>query len=126
MPERRKSSRGRDEDINKNGVRFFVNLGKKDSIRPRDILGAVAGECDIPGSDIGEIEILDKFSFFTAAKEHKNVILNRMNNTAIKGKDVVVELTTSKKQKGSVAQSRSGSKDKPKKDTNNSSYRRKK
>lgn len=126
MPERRKSSRGRDEDINKSGVRFFLNLGKKDGIRPRDILGAVAGECDIPGTDIGEIEILDKFSFFNAAKEHKNVILKKMNDTAIKGKDVVVELTNSKKQKGSVANSKYGSDSSKRKDSGKSSYRKKK
>jgi ATP-dependent RNA helicase DeaD len=106
--ERRRSSKDRNDEINKSGVRFFLNLGKKDGIRPRDILGAVAGECDIPGSDIGEIEILDKFSFFTSAKEHKNVILKVMNNTSIKGKDVVVELTTAKRQKGSVAEAKYG------------------
>ncbi len=126
IPERRKSSRNRDEDINKSGVRFFLNLGKKDGIRPRDILGAVAGECDIPGTDIGEIEILDKFSFFNAAKEHKNVILKKMNDSAIKGKDVVVELTTSKKQKGSVANSKYGSDSSKRKDSSKSSYRKKK
>lgn len=109
MPEKRKSSRAKEDEINKTGVRFFLNIGKKDGIRAKDILGAVAGECDIPGSDIGEIEILDKFSFFTAAKEHKNVILNKMNSSAIKGRDVVCELTTSKKQKGSVAQAKSNS-----------------
>ena len=126
IPERRKSSRNRDEDINKSGVRFFLNLGKKDGIRPRDILGAVAGECDIPGTDIGEIEILDKFSFFNAAKEHKNVILKKMNDTAIKGKDVVVELTNSKKQKGSVANAKYGSDSSKRNDSGKSSYRKKK
>lgn len=125
VPERRKSSRGKDDEINKSGVRFFLNLGKKDGIRPRDILGAVAGECDIPGTDIGEIEILDKFSFFTAAKEHKNVILKKMNDSSIKGKDVVVEITTSKKQKGSVSNSKYGNDANKRKDNGKSSNRKK-
>ena len=125
--ERRQSSRGRNTEIDKSGVRFFLNLGKKDGVRPRDILGAVAGECDIPGNDIGEIEILEKFSFFTAAKEHKNTILKVMNNTAIKGKDVVVELTTAKKQKGSVSEAKYGNKsDDRRKDGAKFSGRRKK
>ena len=80
-----------------NTERFHVNLGKKQGIRPGDILGAVAGECDIPGSDIGEIELLDNFSFFTASKEHKNRILDRMNRSQIKGMDVIVELSKEKK-----------------------------
>ena len=80
-----------------NTERFHVNLGKKQSIRPGDILGAVAGECDIPGCDIGEIEVLENFSFFTASKEHKNRILDRMNRSQIKGMDVIVELSKEKK-----------------------------
>lgn len=124
--ERRKPSKDRNDEINKSGVRFFLNLGKKDGVRPKDILGAVAGECDIPGNDIGEIEILDKFSFFTAAKEHKNVILKVMNNSTIKNKDVVVELTTAKRQKGSVSESKYGNKPDRKSDGAKFSGRRKK
>ena len=95
IPERKKHQRGsvRLEDTE----RFHINLGKKQGVRPGDILGAVAGECDIPGYDIGEIEILDNFSFFTAAREHKHRILDRMNGSQIKGMDVVVELSKEKK-----------------------------
>ncbi len=126
VPEKRKSSRDRNDEIDKSGVRFFLNLGKKDGIRARDILGAVAGECDIPGNDIGEIEVLDKFSFFTAAKEHKNVILKMMNKSSIKGKDVVVELTTSKRQKGSDSEAKFGGKSSKRRDNTKESGRRKK
>ena len=82
-----------------NTERFHVNLGKKQGVRPGDILGAVAGECDIPGNDIGEIEILDNFSFFTASKEHRKRILDRMNRTQIKGMDVSVKLSKKNKSK---------------------------
>lgn len=95
IPERKKSPRG--EGKLKDTERFHINLGKKQGIRPGDILGAVAGECDIPGYDIGEIEILDNFSFFTAAKEHKHRILDKMSNSQIKGMDVVIELSKEKK-----------------------------
>ena len=82
-------------------VRFHVSAGKKQGIRPGDILGAVAGECDVPGSDIGEIEILENFSFFTAASEHKNRILKNMEGAQIKGQNVVVELSREKKSRNS-------------------------
>lgn len=95
IPERKKSSRA--EGKLKDTERFHINLGKKQGIRPGDILGAVAGECDIPGYDIGEIEILDNFSFFTAAKEHKHRILDKMSGSQIKGMDVVIELSKEKK-----------------------------
>ncbi len=96
IPERRKRGAGKAVKL-EDTERFHVNLGKKQGIRPGDILGAVAGECDIAGYDIGEIEILDNFSFFTAKKEHKSRILDRMNRSQIKGMDVVVELSKEKK-----------------------------
>ncbi|HBD65178.1 MAG TPA: ATP-dependent RNA helicase [Clostridiales bacterium] len=90
IPERRK--KGGPKNLG-DTVRFHVSVGKKQGIRPGDILGAVAGECDIPGNDIGEIEVLENFSFFNAAAEHSNRILKRMAGSQIKGQNVVVELS---------------------------------
>lgn len=100
VPERKKFTRtkGSSRDIG-NSVRFHVNLGKKQGIRPGDILGAIAGECDIPGTDIGAIEILENYSFFNASSEHTDAILGRMEGSQIKGKDVVVEISKEKKSK---------------------------
>lgn len=93
VPERRKRGGARKlEDT----VRFHVNMGKKQGIRPGDILGAVAGECDIPGTDIGAIEVLENYSFFNVASEHKSRILNKMKGAQIKGQDVVIELSKEK------------------------------
>ncbi|MGD9569020.1 MAG: DEAD/DEAH box helicase [Sedimentibacter sp.] len=98
IPERRKSTRSTSRNL-EDTVRFHVNLGKKQGIRPGDILGAVAGECDIPGSDIGEIEVLENFSFFNAASEHQNRILKKMASAQIKGQNVAIELSKEKKSK---------------------------
>ena len=100
IPERKKFERakGAPRDIG-NTVRFHVNLGKKQGIRPGDILGAIAGECDIPGTDIGAIEILENYSFFNAAVEHRDAILGRMEGQQIKGKDVIIEVSKEKKSK---------------------------
>ncbi|WMJ76521.1 MULTISPECIES: DEAD/DEAH box helicase [unclassified Sedimentibacter] len=100
VPERRKSSRGGRKSIG-DTERFHVNAGKKQGIRPGDILGAVAGECDIPGSDIAEIEVLENYSFFNVASEHKNRILKRMDGAQIKGQNVVVELSKEKRSRNS-------------------------
>ncbi|MGB4439951.1 MAG: DEAD/DEAH box helicase [Sedimentibacter sp.] len=96
VPERKKSTRGGAKNL-ENTVRFHVSLGKKQGIRPGDILGAVAGECDIPGSDIGEIEVLENYSFFNAAAEHQNRIIDKMEGAQIKGQDVILELSKEKK-----------------------------
>lgn len=98
VPERKKSPRGASRN-NEDMIRFHVNIGKKQGIRPGDILGAVAGECGIPGSDIGEIEVLENYSFFNAASDHQRRILDRMMGAQIKGMDVFVELSKEKKSK---------------------------
>lgn len=98
IPERKVRAKGSERSIG-DSIRFHVNLGKNQGIRPGDILGAIAGECDIPGTDIGAIEILDNYSFFNAASEHSDVILQRMEGSQIKGKDVVVEVSREKKRK---------------------------
>jgi len=98
IPEKKTSSRTKGSTrVLGDTVRFHINLGKKQGIRPGDILGAVAGECDIPGSDIGAIEVLENYSFFNVAKEHMDAILHRMEGAQIKGKDVTLELSKEKK-----------------------------
>lgn len=94
MPERRKRDGAK---ILKDTVKFHVNLGRRQGIRPGDILGAIAGECDIPGNDIGEIEVFENYSFFNAASKHKNRILSKMKNARIKGQNVVIELSNEKR-----------------------------
>ncbi len=111
IPERKKSLRSKERSM-EDTVRFHVNLGKKQGIRPGDILGAVAGECDIPGSDIGEIEVLENYSFFNVAEEHKNRILKHMAKAQIKGQDVVVEISKEKKSRQNRGKSFSDDKSK--------------
>ena len=36
-------------------VRLFINIGKKDRVKPGDILGAVAGESGMPGKLVGPL-----------------------------------------------------------------------
>ena len=42
-------------------VRLFINLGKKNKVRPGDILGAIAGETGMPGKLVGVIDMYDKY-----------------------------------------------------------------
>ena len=43
-------------------TRLLIKLGKKQGIRPGDIVGAITGETDLTGRQIGAIEIHDAFS----------------------------------------------------------------
>lgn len=77
---------------NKNMVRLFLNVGKMDRVRPNDIVGAFTGETGIAFKNIGQIDILEKFSFVEVAKEDAPKVIKKMKNATIKGKPVNIEL----------------------------------
>ena len=72
-------------------VRLFINIGKKDKIKPGDILGAIAGESGMPGRLVGAIDMFDKYTFVEVPREYGKEVLNAMKHAKIKGKVVNME-----------------------------------
>ena len=72
-------------------VRLFINIGKKDKIKPGDILGAIAGESGMPGRLVGAIDMFDKYTFVEVPGEYGKEVLNAMKHAKIKGKAVNME-----------------------------------
>jgi ATP-dependent RNA helicase DeaD len=73
-------------------TRLFLNLGRKDHIMPRDIVGAIAGEANIPGKTIGAIDIYDKFTFVDVPERDARTVLRAMDGNTIKGKAVQIDI----------------------------------
>jgi ATP-dependent RNA helicase DeaD len=67
-------------------TRLFVGAGRAAGIRPKDLVGAIAGESGISGREIGHIEIADQFSLVEVPSQQVEAILGAMRNTTIKGK----------------------------------------
>jgi ATP-dependent RNA helicase DeaD len=74
-------------------TRLFLNLGKKDFIRPEDIVGAIAGESGLPGKSIGGIDIFDNFSFVDVPHKDAEHVVRVMKNNTIKGRTVSMEIS---------------------------------
>ena len=48
---------------------LYISGGRKDKMRPGDILGALTGEAGgFQGSDVGKIEIHERFSYVAIAR----------------------------------------------------------
>lgn len=73
-------------------VRLFVGLGKKHNINKSDIVGAFAAKTGIQGRSIGEIEIMENFSFVEVPETEARNVIKVMHQNAIKGKKATVEL----------------------------------
>ena len=72
-------------------VRLFINIGKKQHVKPGDILGAIAGESGIPGRLVGAIDMYDKYTFVEVPREYGKEILQAMSDSKIKGKSINIE-----------------------------------
>ena len=84
---------GKPRRKNDNMTRFFFNLGKKDNLKKVDMLDIInkATKKARKRPDIGDIEILEKFSFFEVEKDFKNEILNNLSSMKFKGKEMRAE-----------------------------------
>lgn len=72
-------------------ARLFINVGRNQRIRAKDIVGAIAGETGMPGKLIGTIDIYDKFTFVEVPTEYAADVLSTMKNNQIKGKKINIE-----------------------------------
>ncbi len=56
-------------------TRLFVALGKRDKVTPRRLVELITGRVNIQGRMIGDIQIMDKFSFITVPFEKAEQII---------------------------------------------------
>lgn len=77
-------------------ARLFLNVGKKDKVKPGDIVGAIAGETGLPGKIIGEINMFDKFTFVNVPEKYAGEIIEVMQDNQIRGKKINVEVAKDK------------------------------
>jgi ATP-independent RNA helicase DbpA len=72
---------------------LYISGGRKDKMRPGDILGALTGEAGgFQGSDIGKIEIHDRFSYVAIVKSSAQRAIQQLAAGRIKGKKFKVGL----------------------------------
>jgi ATP-dependent RNA helicase DeaD len=74
----------RDESVGKT-VRLSMAVGKRDGIRPADIVGSIANEADVPGREIGPIEIREDITFVGVPERYVEVILAKVGRKKFRG-----------------------------------------
>ena len=71
-------------------TRLFVGVGHEAGVRPKDLVGAIAGESSLNGSDIGSIQIADRFSLVEVPASRADEVVDAMKRTTIKGRKAKV------------------------------------
>jgi ATP-dependent RNA helicase DeaD len=79
-----------------NMTRFFVNIGRKDRLNPARLIGLINEQNIANNIEIGQIEILDTFSFFELDKNYSKETITAFeeNDVEFEGRSVNVEVTT--------------------------------
>lgn len=77
--------------VEKGMVRFHINVGKNHNVRVADLVGAIAGECNVRGKSIGAVDIYDQYSFFEIPEKYESSVIKNMRNIKIRGKAVTAQ-----------------------------------
>ncbi|HEX9039379.1 MAG TPA: DEAD/DEAH box helicase [Ktedonobacterales bacterium] len=67
-------------------ARVFLRVGRRDGVRPADLVGAIANEAEVPGHIIGDIDIYDTFSFVEVPEYAAHDIIAALNQTTVNGR----------------------------------------
>jgi len=69
-------------------VTIQINAGRKQKIRPGDLLGALTGDAGLAGSQVGKIDIFDMCSFVALDPAALRQALNYLANGKVKGRNI--------------------------------------
>jgi ATP-dependent RNA helicase DeaD len=67
-------------------TRLFVGVGSSAGIRPQDLVGAITGETDLTGADIGAIQITHRFSLVEVPDDRVDTVIAGLRGTHLKGR----------------------------------------
>jgi ATP-dependent RNA helicase DeaD len=71
-------------------TRVFVGVGRGSGIRPQDLVGAITGESNLSGRDIGSIEIADRFSLVEVPDPAADDVIRALRGTTLKGRKATI------------------------------------
>ena len=71
---------------------LLIDGGKKQKVRPGDILGALTGKNGITGKQVGKIHISDNRAYVAVDKDIARVALKKLNDGKLKGRSFRVRL----------------------------------
>jgi ATP-dependent RNA helicase DeaD len=71
-------------------ARLFIGAGRSAGVRPGDLVGAIAGETELRGRDVGSIEIAERFSLVEVPAGAAEEVITALRASTIKGRKVTV------------------------------------
>lgn len=73
-------------------ARLWVGIGRKDGVKPGDLVGALANEAGVPADAIGRIELRDLFCLVDVRSDHADQAVRRLTGVTVRGRRVVARI----------------------------------
>ena len=65
---------------------LYVGIGRSSSVRPGDLVGAIANETSLSGKDIGAIRITERFAIVEVPEKAADEVIAALSQTTIRGR----------------------------------------
>lgn len=101
--------------------RFRLEIGRRNQVKPGNIVGAIANEAELESKYIGEIEIRDNYSTVDLPADMPKEVMSILKKTRVAGRPLDIDFYTGEKEDDSAA--KSGGSMAPKKKSYNSKKR---
>ncbi|MEO6122839.1 MAG: DEAD/DEAH box helicase [Ilumatobacteraceae bacterium] len=75
-------------------ARLYVSLGRKEGIRPGDLVGAIANETNLSGREIGPIKLAEHFSIVGVPEWAADDVIEALKRTTLKNQKATVRRYT--------------------------------
>ncbi len=65
---------------------IHISAGRKNKLRPGDLLGALTAQGGVPGAAVGSIDLFDTYAYVAVQAEHASKAQRQLNGRPIKGR----------------------------------------
>lgn len=84
-------------DMSENSVRLFLSAGRMDNMGPGNLLEFLTKNAGISGDEVGDIDIMEKFTFLNVSQNAATAILEKCNGKKINRRKINIEVAKGKK-----------------------------
>ncbi|HET8774755.1 MAG TPA: helicase-related protein, partial [Thermoanaerobaculia bacterium] len=75
-------------------IRMSIAIGRREGIRPADIVGSIANEADVPGREIGPIEIQDDITYVGIPERYVDNVIDKVGRKRFRGKALNIRVAS--------------------------------
>lgn len=80
-------------------VRLFLSIGRRDGITPKSLVNFIKDTARIRATSIGDIDILENFSFVNITPDVKDKVIDKCTGLKINKRKINIEVATNRKRK---------------------------